>query len=83
MLSRAHRGEKFWQFQSCDSVNRAIRDSRFCAAKGQNFVCSMPSLKFVKEFLRFSVSRPGHREDNNTKNHEEWPQNSQRVTDSD
>ena len=22
--------------------------------------CSKPSLKFVKEFLRFSLSRPGH-----------------------
>ena len=23
----------FWRFQACDSGNRAIRDSRFCAAK--------------------------------------------------
>ena len=77
------------------------------------FVCSKPSLEFVKEFLRFSVSRPGHWEDNNTirnsfapyrgpflilgisapvrgkripnntKNHEERPQESPRTTDSD
>ena len=46
-------------------------------------VCSMPSLKFIKEFLRFSVSGPGHWGDNNTKNQEEWPQKSPRVIDSD
>ena len=39
----------------------AIRDS---------VVCSRPSLKFVKEFLCCSLSRPGHWEDTNTKNHE-------------
>ena len=34
-------------------------------------VCSRPSLKAVKEFFRFSLSRPGLWEDNNTKTHEE------------
>ena len=43
-------------------------------------VCSKPGLKFVKEFLRFSLSRPGHWEDNNSKNHEEWPKESLMAT---
>ena len=42
--------------------------------------CSKPSLKFVKAFLRSSLSRPGHWEDNNTKNHEEWPKKSPMAT---
>ena len=40
-------------------------------------------LKFVKEFLRFSLSGPGHWEDDNTKNHEEWPKTSRMATASD
>ena len=46
----------------------------------KNLVCSKPSLKIVKEFLRFSLSRPGHWEDNNTKNHEERPKKSLTAT---
>ena len=46
-------------------------------------VCSNPSLKFVKEFLRFSLSRQGPWEENNTKNHKEWPKKSPMATDSD
>ena len=46
-------------------------------------VCSKPSLKFVKEFLRFSLSRQGPWVENNTKNHKEWPKTSPMATDSD
>ena len=46
-------------------------------------MCSRSSLKFVKEFLRFSLAQPGHWDDNNTKNHEEWPKKSPLETDSD
>ena len=45
-----------------------------------HIVCSKPSRKFVKEFLRFSLSRPGHWEDNNSKNHEESPKESLMAT---
>ena len=56
------------------------REWVFCAC-GNGFFkraveCSRPSLKFVKEFLRFSLSQPRHLEDNYTKNHEEWPKQS-------
>ena len=65
---------------SCDSLRHFA--TSFDTLR-HSLVCSMPSLKFVKEFLLFSVSRPGHWEDSNTKKHEEWPQKSPRVTDSD
>ena len=46
-------------------------------------VCSKPSLKLVKKFLHFSLSRQGPWEENNTKNHKEWPKTSPMATDSD
>ena len=42
----------------------AILRCDFYAAKLE---CSRPSLKFVKRILLFSLSRPGHCEDNHTK----------------
>ena len=44
------------------------------------FVCSKPSLKFVKKILRFSPFRPGYWEENSTKTHEQWPEKCSMAT---
>ena len=55
----------------------------FLESENTLVVCSNPSLKFVKEFLRFSLSRQGPWEENKTKNHKEWPQKNPMAIDSD
>ena len=52
---------------------------------GRELICKKFGVngKIVKEFLRFSLSRQGPWEENNTKNHKEWPKKSPMATDSD
>ena len=77
-----------WHFKLCDFtavLNCSDCDLRLAiwASKTPILECSRPSLKFVKEFLSFSLSRPGHWEDSKTKDYEEWPRKSPMATDSD